>query len=118
MIEDDMHICKLCSISFFQMRQEGRSGTLFSEPDPMAFTKVVEVTKCADTGSVLGFDKLAHLLEISEDKVQSHEETIQKVKSATSDNYVVILGDAAFGNNQITLHRPNTDEYIQVNVEE
>ena len=97
-VEENKHICKLCSISFFQMKRDGRSDTLFSEPDPMAFTKVVEVTKCADTGSVLGFDKLAHMLEISEDKVQSHEETIQKVKSATSDNYVVIQGDAAFGN--------------------
>ena len=97
MIEDDKHICKLCSISFFQMRQDGRSGTLFSEPDPDAFTKVAGVEKCED-GSVLGFDKVAHLLEISEDTVQKHEETIQKVKTATSDNYVVIQGEAAFGN--------------------
>ena len=82
------------------------------------------MTRATD-GSVLGFDKIANLLEISQSKLFEHTATVQNVAKFTAQEQYVVMASVMgteIGNgttaNQITLHKPHTDEYILVQITE
>ena len=91
-IEDDQHICKLCSISLsFDDPSAGngtRAETLFESARPEQFSQIAGVTRNRETGELVGFDQICAILDI--EASHEHKSTALSYKQVTSEQYTVI----------------------------